>query len=183
MSNDNKNPQSEERSIRGLLPVGQSELSRVALGAFVHFNPTFIRKAGWTPEWEWATMLVVGISRNEVPHLQAGGSVQLGLKGWVYRSITLFADGIFRDGDGMNQVRVNQPALEIPALALPLFSRSGHPLCPWCAKKAVYTHMVDWCPGRGRADHGRLPDPDEDRRIVKWRCISSPTWVTLGYIP
>ncbi len=162
------------RKVLGWIEVNERSLRLVAVGARMHFEPTFVRLAGWNPGWVHKTMRVQVIYQH-----QGRGATHVIVDGWAeYRTFTLDDQGHYVEDGGDGSPGINAAARTACVAILPLFvDEDEQTLCPLCGGVTRYRRGYDYCDVSG---HGPVPDRTERGLVVQYGEEINPTWIHEG---
>lgn len=166
---------SRQRKVLGWIGVNERSLGLVEVGAHIHFEPTFVRLAGWSPGWTHSTMKVQAIYRNPVRD-----TTHVIVDRWAngYRAFTLDRQGRYAEDRGDGSPGINVVARNACATILPLFvDEDEQTLCPFCGRATRYRRGFDYC---DRTGHGIVPNHTEPGLVAQYGTAIVPTWVLDG---
>lgn len=155
--------------------MNEGSLGSLEVGARMHFEPTFVRLAGWNPNWMHATMMVQAIFRY-----QGRGTTHVVVDRWAngYRAFTLDDQGRYVEDRGDGSPSINAAARNSFAAILPLcVDEYEQMLCPLCGGATRYRRGFDYC---DRPGHGPMPDHTASGRVAQYGTAIVPTWVLDG---
>lgn len=164
-----------QRKVLGWIEVNERSLGLVEVGAHIHFEPTFVRLAGWNPNWLHITMMVQAIYRNP-----GRDTTHVIVDRWAneYRTFTLDRHGRYVEDRGDGSPGINAAARDACAAILPLCIDEGEQmLCPFCGGATRYRRGFDYC---DRPGHGPIPNHTESGLVVQYGADIVSTWVLDG---
>lgn len=163
------------RKVLGWIEVNERSLGSLEVGARMHFEPTFVRLAGWNPNWMHTTMMVQAIFRNP-----GRDTTHVIVDRWAngHRAFTLDDQGRYVEDHGDGSPGINAAASNSFAAILPLcVDEYEQMLCPFCGGATRYRRGYDFC---DRPGHGPVPNYIESGLVAQYGTAIVPTWVLDG---